>query len=679
MIYKQCVLTIANNTATLDEDIYLYRLDKNVELYFTIVNNKYKFDKSDMNNIITRTNASYFQMRLYKNAQVQYTFPIQPTEDGKAILTITDDLIDEPIEVGDYDFQISLLDSDKSSMISMPIVSKQLHVCEPLVDAVSESTIDTAAIDTAMVMDTDEGELPVVDSTGKYIPTVWDTKDIISKAKMNHIEQGILQSHIEALANKIPKVTPPEGNTKSDLVNFYNMLPDDGFVYITNAYYITANMMVGYLCDVETITMAANKTVKNIICYAMGITVNITSTGEIEDYGMCSADLNDLMVALTNSNREKGQVLTVIDDDHYGWGNAIPHITPPHGQTSSDIINLYNMLPDKGLVYLTEGAMIQNAGIIGLCNVYSYTSDERDLSSTDNIKSIACYHTGVCIDITSTGDVVSVELTSEDLNSLMEILGDSTRKKGQVLTMLEDTVFGWADIVPKVTPPENNTTSDLVNFYNMLPDSGSVYITEPYNLTDDVVVGYLCEVNTFEEDDEPYKMITCSTTGTNVALSSTGNLLDCALCEPHLDQLIQSLESPSRQKGQVLTVLDGNKYGWADTTPELCIHEVTGDAEVELTLDPYQLIDATPPDSSSPSITVNILLPTIDELDKHVYKIHLIFMGSSRINYKMPSGMYNCSTNDFTADMVYEFIFTYISSNWIVNGSQHKQYSNGPQ
>ena len=108
MIYKKCIMTIKENKATLDEDIYLYRLDKNVELHFTIVNNKYKFDKRDMNNIISQTNAAYFQIRLYKNANIKYTFAIQPTGTGKAILKITDDLIDDPIEVGEYDFQISL-------------------------------------------------------------------------------------------------------------------------------------------------------------------------------------------------------------------------------------------------------------------------------------------------------------------------------------------------------------------------------------------------------------------------------------------------------------------------------------------------------------------------------------------------------------------------------------------
>lgn len=134
MIYKQCIMTINKNNATLDEDIYLFRLDKNIELHFTIVNNKYKFDKSDLNNIIAQTNAAYFQIRLYRSDEIKYTFAIQPTQDGVAVLTITDDLINDPIEVGEYDFQISLLDADKTSMISMPIVKQQLHVCEPLVD-----------------------------------------------------------------------------------------------------------------------------------------------------------------------------------------------------------------------------------------------------------------------------------------------------------------------------------------------------------------------------------------------------------------------------------------------------------------------------------------------------------------------------------------------------------------
>lgn len=196
MIYKKCVMTIDKNKATLDEDIYLYRLDKNIELYFTIVNNKYRFNKGDMNNIILITNASFFQVRLYKNAEIKYTFAIQPTDGGQAILTITDDLIDDPIEVGDYDFQISLLDEEKTSMISMPIVSKQLHVCEPLVS--DDATMGKAILGLSKLA---TGEIKnAFDSEGNYIREIHKDGDILSAELINKFEEA-LDTNTKAIKN----------------------------------------------------------------------------------------------------------------------------------------------------------------------------------------------------------------------------------------------------------------------------------------------------------------------------------------------------------------------------------------------------------------------------------------------------------------------------------------------
>ena len=187
MIYKKCIMTIAKNGATLDEDIYLYRLDKNIELHFTIVNNKYKFDKSDLNNIIAQTQAAYFQVRLYKNADIKYTFAIQPTQDGVAVLTITDDLIDDPIEVGEYDFQISLLDADKTSMISMPIVTKQLHVCEPLVS--DDAVMGKALLGLSKAA---KGEIKnAFDSKGNYIREIHNNGEVISAELFNKFEEAL--------------------------------------------------------------------------------------------------------------------------------------------------------------------------------------------------------------------------------------------------------------------------------------------------------------------------------------------------------------------------------------------------------------------------------------------------------------------------------------------------------
>lgn len=197
MIYKKCIMTINKNNATLDEDIYLFRLDKNIELHFSIVNNRYKFDKSDLNNIIAQTNAAYFQIRLYRSDEIKYTFAIQPTQDGVAVLTITDDLINDPIELGEYDFQISLLDADKTSMISMPIVKQQLHVCEPLVD--NQAIMGRAVLGLSSLA---SGEIKnAFDSEGNYIREIHNDGDILSAQLINKFEEA-LDNNTKAIKNQ---------------------------------------------------------------------------------------------------------------------------------------------------------------------------------------------------------------------------------------------------------------------------------------------------------------------------------------------------------------------------------------------------------------------------------------------------------------------------------------------
>ena len=153
-------------------------------------------------------------MRLYKNAEVKYTFAIQPTDNEKAILTITDDLIDEPIEVGDYDFQISLLDDDKSSMISLPIVSKQIHVCEPLVTDASETGTAVLGLSTL-----ESGEIvDAFDEEGNYIRKVHVNGELISAELFNKWEEALetnssniktLDSQFKEIANKIDEISNP--------------------------------------------------------------------------------------------------------------------------------------------------------------------------------------------------------------------------------------------------------------------------------------------------------------------------------------------------------------------------------------------------------------------------------------------------------------------------------------
>lgn len=239
-------------------------------------------------------------------------FPIQEVTDNYIVLLIDGELIDEDTEVGDYTIQIRLYDKDKNSKLTLPAIANCIHIQQPIFNEVEENTVDTATIDTASVMMSDEGDLPVVDSTGKYIPTLWDTGDTISKAKINHIEKGILQAHIDALANKIPKVTPPKGQTTSDIITLYNELPDNGLIYFTERCMIQ-NVGLIELCSIYSYSSdereLSENNIKSITCYTTGMSVDISSTGNIPYAGFTNPNLDELIGKLEYPDRKKGKYL----------------------------------------------------------------------------------------------------------------------------------------------------------------------------------------------------------------------------------------------------------------------------------------------------------------------------------------------------------------------------------
>ena len=295
MIYKKCIMTINKNNATLDEDIYLFRLDKNIELHFSIVNNRYKFDKSDLNNIIAQTNAAYFQIRLYRSDEIKYTFAIQPTQDGVAVLTITDDLINDPIELGEYDFQISLLDADKTSMISMPIVKQQLHVCEPLVD--NQAIMGKAVLGLSSLA---SGEIKnAFDSEGNYIREVHNDGDILSAQLVNKFEEA-LDSNTKAIKNqdiphtissKVLATVPASDITIDDDVIINNVsINKDRIYYIEflgskKICNFIANKEMGdaILCSIGNYAIQVSLETPNITVYIAKINANDTTVDTFTD------------------------------------------------------------------------------------------------------------------------------------------------------------------------------------------------------------------------------------------------------------------------------------------------------------------------------------------------------------------------------------------------------------
>lgn len=129
MVSTSVSIKVNGSISTQNKDIFIYRGDKNIKVYFTI-DAPFKYsDDMDVEN----SNAVYAQLVIKTpNDQPTIFSEIQPTEYGVVVLIITAEMIDELVEIGDYDYQIRLYDSTQTSRISIPPVIGGLKVLEPI-------------------------------------------------------------------------------------------------------------------------------------------------------------------------------------------------------------------------------------------------------------------------------------------------------------------------------------------------------------------------------------------------------------------------------------------------------------------------------------------------------------------------------------------------------------------
>ena len=211
MISKDCTITIDKGNASVDEDVYLYKNDMNIQILFTIVNNKYRYTKNTaIDNIIANNKASYAQVK-FKKGDIEIDFEEQETKEGAVVLLIKKELIDEDTELGDYSIQIRLFDENKTSVITLPPVENCIHIQRPLFEKAGEDTniVDQALTDMAVV--TYAEPISATNSDGTYNKKTWVAKEKITTAELNRIETGIKTNSVNI---KTMSGTINEINTK---------------------------------------------------------------------------------------------------------------------------------------------------------------------------------------------------------------------------------------------------------------------------------------------------------------------------------------------------------------------------------------------------------------------------------------------------------------------------------
>ena len=194
MIKRDSTITVNNNVATLDNDIYLYKYDKNIQITFTIVNSKYMYDNDSTNNLVANAQASYAQVKFKKDDDatntIEIEFDIQATKKGAVILTISEELTDEDTEIGDYSIQIRLLDSKKEAVLTLPPIKSCIHIQQPLFEKLGASNLtDDAIVDQALT--TYAAPLKAVEDDGTFAKKTWVAKEKITTAELNRMEDGI--------------------------------------------------------------------------------------------------------------------------------------------------------------------------------------------------------------------------------------------------------------------------------------------------------------------------------------------------------------------------------------------------------------------------------------------------------------------------------------------------------
>lgn len=185
MIYIERTIEIKNNIAKIEEPIILYKGDKNIELQFMIENNPFKYKSG--------VELTYGQLVVKRPTAPPIFSEVAKLSNNKVLFVVTGDMIDELVELGEYDFQIRLINADKTSRGTIPSVTAGIIIKEPLCEESDNiATINESIVNDAIVPASDE-ILDVFDNNGDYIKTEWQDGDTITDAKLNKIEDALYE------------------------------------------------------------------------------------------------------------------------------------------------------------------------------------------------------------------------------------------------------------------------------------------------------------------------------------------------------------------------------------------------------------------------------------------------------------------------------------------------------
>lgn len=212
-IKKDITITVENALSKMSDSFYVYQGDKNIDIYFTIIDNRFEFS--------TIVPKQYSITIRKPDGNIVPTSNKTTIVDNKVQFTITAELVDELDEIGTYDLLIHLYD-DLDSRISIPPVS--FEVKQPLV---TTNALANSGLVQNAILDEINNKLIRLDDNGKYVKTVWNKGDVITKENLNKIENQLedLDKDRVDISSQLADKTNSNSNQKRPLVVF---ISDDG-------------------------------------------------------------------------------------------------------------------------------------------------------------------------------------------------------------------------------------------------------------------------------------------------------------------------------------------------------------------------------------------------------------------------------------------------------------------
>ena len=135
-IYANRTLKIMESVTQMDKDIVLYRGNRNVYIFLSIDNLSFGF-RNLLTDYETMMPTHAYIMLL---SPLYEEIPIGKTEivDDKIRFCITEEMIDELTEVGDYTIVIDLYDSVEDSLLTIPPIEGQLKVRDRITSLIDD-------------------------------------------------------------------------------------------------------------------------------------------------------------------------------------------------------------------------------------------------------------------------------------------------------------------------------------------------------------------------------------------------------------------------------------------------------------------------------------------------------------------------------------------------------------